>query len=192
MKLFFNFFIFFLLINSNVVFSQNEKRLSLIDNDKMIEYLNNRKVKYDKKDLVYIKDLKSFLNYNNRKLLVPDYFVYNKDLFLINQGLDKDECGSLFLALDETSLYKIDNNNTLDSFFKTLDFVDKNQKKGAKDFVVFITWGTFAHKNSNKDSFETYSKIKKKYGDRVQVYLLNLDLNESWNLTSEQKNILGV
>jgi len=180
-------------MNSTVVLSQKFSKLNLIDNDKMIEFLNKQKVEYKQNDLVYFKDLKSFLYFSkNGKLTVPDHFVYNKDQFLINEGLDKDECGALFQALDQTSLYKIDTNSTLDSFLSTINFVNKDEGSQEKEFVIFITWALFAHKNSNKESFKNYTELKKKYGDRVQVYLLNIDINESWNLTSEQKNILGI
>ena len=175
--------------NISSCLAQKNVKFNLIDNQIMIEILNKQKVNFEQVDLAYIKDLKSFINFNNKKLIIPDYFIYNNEGHLINQGLNKDECGSLIRTLHE-HLFKIDKNETFESFLENVDFVGKNQDFKNQDFIVFITWASFADKNSNKESFSNYYYIKKNYAGNVKVFLLNLDINESWSLTKEQKEIL--
>lgn len=192
MMTFFKFTLFaFVFFQINVCFAQKEIEFKLIDNQKMIEILNKRKANFEQNDLAYIKDLKSFVYFNKSTLSVPDYFIYNKDGYLINSGLDKDECGSLIRTFDE-HLFNVDQNDKLESFLDKIDFLDKNQELTNYDFIVFITWADFAHRLSNKESFDNYAYIKKNYGNKVKVFLLNLDINESWNLTQKQKEILGL
>ena len=160
----------------------------MINNDQMTELLDKRHVDFDQKDLAYLKDLKSFVEFNNGKFIVPDYFMFNKEGHLINSGFNQDQCGYLIKSLDE-KLFKIDENQTLDAFAKQLAFMDKEQAYQDKDYVVFITWAAFAPKGANKGAFRDYTYVKEHY-DNVQVYLLNLDVNEAWNLTDKQKEAL--
>lgn len=182
----------FVCFHINTCYAQKDIQFKLIDNQKMIEILNNKqKADFEQNDLAYIKDLKSFIDFNKSTLSVPDYFIYNKDGYLINSDLDKEECGSLIRTFDE-NLFNVDKNDTLKSFLDKIDFLDKNQELANYDFVVFITWADFAHRLSNQESFDNYTYIKKNYDDKVKVFLLNLDINESWNLTQQQKEILGL
>ncbi|GEM_PF-1916316 len=176
-------------INISLCVAQKNVKLNLIDNRTMIEILNKNKIEFQQSDLAFLKDLKSFINYSKKKLIVPDYFIFNKEGYLVNQGLDKEECNSLIRTFDH-KLFRTDETETLESFIKEIEFIDKDQEFKDKEFVVFITWANFAHKNSNEESFDNFSYIKKKYGNNVRVFLLNLDVNTSWNLTEKQKQLL--
>src|SRR5690606_5472863 len=156
----------------NTCYAQKDIQFKLIDNQKMIEILNKKKTNFEQNDLVYIKDIKSFIDFNKSTLTVHDNFIYNKEGSLINSGLDKDECGSLMRTFDK-NLFNVDENDTLESFLGKIDFLDKNQELANYDFVVFITWADFAHRLSNQESFDNYAYIKKNYGDKIKVYLLN-------------------
>ncbi|SFN89511.1 hypothetical protein SAMN05421741_11329 [Paenimyroides ummariense] len=103
--------------------------------------------------------------------------------------MSKDECGSLIRTLDE-KLFKISEEQTLETFIERLAFIEENKDLKSHEFTIFITWAGFAAKNSNKESFGNYSYIKQNYGSNIKVFLLNLDINESWNWTKEQKELL--
>ena len=65
-------------------------KFQLIDNNQMTELLDKRHVDFDQKDLAYLKDLKSFVEFNNGKFIVPDYFMFNKEGHLINSSFNQD------------------------------------------------------------------------------------------------------
>jgi len=191
MKPFFNVIILLIsLICINTSIAQKKQfDFQLIDQQAMLNMLKKQRVNFEETDLAYIKDLKSFVNFNNSKLVVPDYFIYNKEGYLMRSMADKDVCGALIEILDN-HLFKVDENSTLATFLEGISFTDKNQKLTEDTFTVFVTWGSFANKSSNKDSFNNYAYIKKHYPNNVKIFLLNLDLQASWNLTDKQKELL--
>jgi len=54
-----------------------------------------------------------------------------------------------------------------------------------------INWAIFLDSN-NETSFNWYKSLKSNKDLKIKVILINLDVQESWNLTEGQKKFLGV
>jgi hypothetical protein len=59
------------------------------------------------------------------------------------------------------------------------------------DIYVLINWAIFLDSN-NETSFNWYTSLKNNKELKIKVILINLDVQEIWNLTDGQKEFLGV
>ena len=59
------------------------------------------------------------------------------------------------------------------------------------DIYVLINWAIFLDSN-NETSFNWYTSLKNNKELKIKVLLINLDVQETWQLTDKQKEFLGV
>lgn len=154
----------------------------------------------DTTNTLVFKDLMSFAIASNTDLLViPDAMFFNSngefvpykesaescnadvDSFLSDlKNIDNKETNSSLTISKMSSLLKHTNGKPLE--------IDKKQ-----EIYVFITWSKYAGRVNKIKAFTWIDLIEKARKEDLKViyYLVNCDLQESWEMTDEQiKNLI--
>lgn len=170
------------------------------DETTLKEFLVANNVAYDPNDMLVLRDINYFAFYNEKHgLEVPHAFFFNGDGISVVNDFKGTNCGQVIQNLDKIESAKSDGTGTVDDFLLPSDYLfgkPADETNGGKkyDAYIVITWGLFAEslsKGINKTSFKWYSDLKNNHPE-VRVFLLNLDIQKSWELTSEQEEALGM
>lgn len=187
--------IFIVLISFN---SYSQKKIKInfkIENDStIIQYLKNKKIKFSNNQIATLKGIGTFAEYGRtERLVIPEAFFFNSKGELIKNKGKGVYCGAELKELKKVSKMKSDSSKTLDNFLekdiKILDsssIIDENV-----DLYIFITWGKFLSTES-EISLNWFSNLTEQENLKIKVFLLNLDIQENWNLTLGQKEYLEI
>ncbi|MCB0432639.1 MAG: hypothetical protein KDD18_06385, partial [Mangrovimonas sp.] len=108
-----------------------------------------------------------------------------------NKGKGMD-CAAELKKLEKVSKMKSDPNQTLANFLNDITILDGSELADETiDLYIVITWGKFLSSES-ETSLNWFSSLKKEENLKIKVLLLNLDIQERWNLTDDQKKYLGI
>ena len=150
-------------------------------------------------DYFYFKDLNSFVLASKKKYLsIPDAFFFNKEGNLVNYKKSSADCnakvGDFINDLKGFSNASSDNSINVSEL---LTFFESKSKIniGKSDITVFLTWAVFAGDVNKNKTFEWIKLLEKaqEKGINVSYYLINCDLQDSWQLTKDQRsNMLRV
>ncbi len=185
--------ILFCLFSSLVICQKVEITFKSVNQDSLFNYLNKNQISYDLDDLAILKDIKVFSNYSaTERLAVPEAYFFNKDGFLLKNKNKGISCGATIKDLTKIMKSKIDINQQLSTWFEELTFLGTQPSlEETYDICVLINWAIFLDSN-NQTSFNWYQSLKENKVLKVKVVLVNLDVQESWNLTKGQKQFLGI
>ena len=101
-------------------------------------------------------------------------------------------CGAELKKLEKVSKMKSDPSQTLENFLKEITILDGSIITDENvDLYIFITWGKFLSAES-ETSLNWFSNLTDQENLKIKVLLLNLDIQENWNLTENQKEYLGI
>ncbi|UOX32960.1 hypothetical protein LXD69_13040 [Flavobacterium sediminilitoris] len=157
-------------------------------------YLIDNEVKLEENDLYTIKDFNSFVYLNNNdKLQVPEILFFNSNGYLVKNRFNDNECSQVINEIEKINSLKFNKNVTINDWLKYIsplhqDLTEKN------NIYVIINWAKFVDK-FNEQSFEWYNQLKKSNSNsnlKINCILLNLDIQEKWNLTEQQKKALNI
>lgn len=185
--------ILFCLFSSLVICQKVEITFKSVNQDSLFNYLNKNQISYDLDNLAILKDIKVFSNYSaTERLAVPEAYFFNKDGFLLKNKNKGISCGATIKDLTKIMKSKIDINQQLSTWFEELTFLGTQPSlEETYDIYVLINWAIFLDSN-NQTSFNWYQSLKENKVLKVKVVLVNLDVQESWNLTKGQKQFLGI
>ena len=181
-------------IASSLAFSQNVKIDFKIENQNSItKYLDDKKVEYTLDDIAILRDIKVFGDYGKtERLVVPEAYFFNKDGFLLKNNNKGVGCGASIKNLSKILKSKYDVNETISTRLKDYKILGNNDVLTEQyDIYILINWAIFLDSN-NETSFNWYKSLKSNKDLKIKVILINLDVQESWNLTEGQKKFLGV
>ena len=169
--------------------------LGLENTTTLTRYLDENKVAYDVKDLATLDHINSWIYFNNNKMLsVPEAYFYNKDGFRITEDFKGDRCGAAISGIDKINSYKFDSNDSLNKWmadYLVFPFTQENVFDHAYDGYVVIFYGkVFSKYKTNPTSFNWYNRLKE--NKNIKTILLNIDLQDNWEITAEQKKALGL
>ena len=160
--------------------------------DKQRKFLKKNKVFVS--DFFYFKDFNSFTSASkNRYLSIPDAFFFNKEGNLVRYKKSSSDCnakvGDFINDLKEFSNAPSDSSININKLLPLFESESKIEIKKT-DVTVFLTWAVFAGKVNKNKTFEWIKLLEKakSNGINISFYLINCDLQDSWNLTNEQKN----
>jgi len=160
----------------------------------MIAYLTENNVQFDKGDLVALKDISVFSNYNDsQKLTVPEAYFFNKDGYRV-KGFDGTSCGSEITGLKKINKKSFIKDDKINDWVKNFTFfqnIDEDLLNSGYDFFVIINWATYLPKE-NQTSFNWYNALKQEKGYKIKIYLCNLDIQKDWELSQEQRDFLRI
>ncbi len=156
--------------------------------EKLVKYL-------DEYDMTTSKNLvfKSFMHFaaasQKGMLSIPDIMLFNADGYYVNYKKKPEDCNAkvddFLLDLKHFSSQPYDDTKTMDDFTKFL----QNEKPIEKTEInAFITWAIFAGKLNKDKAFDWVNLINdaKQKGIKINYYLVNCDLQTSWDLTDEE------
>ncbi|MGY0391240.1 hypothetical protein ACW5R3_01615 [Bizionia sp. KMM 8389] len=184
--------IVFLLISNFVIYSQNIL-FEFQNSDKIESYLINNQQKFNNNNIATFKSFEDFLKFNNAGYLKgPVVHVFNKDGLYLEYIKIAD-------VVDKLSNFKKIKNKPkkdaihVDSWFdglvnyKTLQPIVKQENT---DFYFVLSWALFFNKPENIDAIFKWNDVlqrQKLKGEHIQIVLLNMDFQDSWELTPEKK-----
>ena len=181
-------------IASSLAFCQNVKIDFKIENQNSItKYLDEKKVEYTLDDIAILRDIKVFGDYGKtERLVVPEAYFFNKDGFLLKNNNKGVGCGASIKNLSKILKSKYDVNETISTRLRDYKILGNNDVLTEQyDIYILINWAIFLDSN-NETSFNWYKSLKSNKDLKIKVILINLDVQESWNLTEGQKKFLGV
>lgn len=148
--------------------------------------------------ILYFKDLQSFsIASKNGYLKIPDAFFFNKKGEFVTYQKTPTDCNAnvdgFINELSEFEKLKSDPSKTIDAL---LNHLENNEQilTSKPDITIIISFTVYAGKLNKEKAFEWISSIKQaqKKGINVNYYLLNCDFQESWNMTKEELESLGL
>jgi len=161
--------------------------------ESLYKFLSNSNVEFDKSDIVTLKDINSFSLYNNTdKLTVPEAYFFNREGFRLKGNFDATSCGQAISSLEKLNKKSFYKNDTIDDWirdFKYLHPQSSDLHNSEYDGFVIINWAIFLP-TMNKVSFTWYKSLKEEKKYKIKVFLLNLDIQDSWEMSQEQKDAL--
>lgn len=185
--------ILFSLISSIAICQNVTIEFKIESQNSIIEYLDNKRVEYSLDDIAILKDIKVFGDYGKtERLVVPEAYFFNRDGFLLKNNNKGISCGASIKNLSKILKSKYDSNQTITAWLS--DYIilgDKETLFKEYDIYILINWAIFLDSN-NEVSFNWYKSLKSNKDLKIKVILINLDVQESWNLTEGQKKFLGV
>ncbi|WP_100075590.1 hypothetical protein [Chryseobacterium camelliae] len=167
---------------------------ALQDEASLKTYLSSKKTDFSDADLYILKDFKSFAYFNNNdKLQVPEILFFNNQGYLVKNRFNNNECTEVISDIEKVNRYKSDKKVTLQDWLQFISPL-KNPQPGIdhNKITVVINWAIFTDQY-NEQSFEWYKKIRAlSLSTKINCILLNLDVQQKWNLTEKQKAALHI
>ena len=161
-------------------------------------YLTKNNIGTDR--TLIFKDFPSFVYASQNKLLIipngiffnseGNFVPYNETPTTCNANVDNFIMDLKNLDQDAEGTKSI---GDLLKLTKTLEGETPSFEKGY-DVYVFITWARYVGRLNKEKAFDWVDLLEKakRNGVNVKYYLLNCDLQEAWNMTEEQKEMLGI
>ncbi|TYB75102.1 MULTISPECIES: hypothetical protein [Bizionia] len=188
-------FMGFLLVSNFYIQSQNVV-FEFQNSEKIESYLVEHQLKFNNNDIVIFKVFEDFFKFNNDGYLIgPVVHVFNKDGLYLEYIKIAD-------IIDKLANFKRIRNKPkkealhIDSWFnglvnyKTLQPLVKQQNT---DYYFVLSWAKFFNKPENIDAvFKWYEVLERQKlkGENIQIVLLNMDFQDSWELSPEKKEDL--
>ena len=174
-----------------------------IKNPKIESYASTKKYLFkngmDTTRVLYFKNLNTFAFASKKKLLqVPNALFFDKSGSFVDYRKNAKDCNAkVGTFIDDLNFFreaKRYSTKTIRDLEKLVQSSNKNQVLEKTDVTVFITWSKYAGSLNREKAFDWVKLLEqaKRRGINVNYYLLNCDLQESWNLTAEQKKDLGL
>lgn len=173
--------------------------------DPKIETYSSAKKYLHKNDMdttrvVYFKDFYSFAQASKKEYLqIPDTYFFDRNGNFVDYRKSATDCNAKvsgfiedLVAFNEAKKDTTKTITVLKNFLKSSNPNLLSEKPA--EITVFITWTKWAGALNKEKAFDWVKLLEqaKQKGISVNYYLLNCDFQESWNLTKEQKEALGV
>ncbi len=188
-----NLFLLTLVVTSSFAQKNKDIILRIEDDSSLVNYLKEHKINFSNSQVATLKGIGTWAEFSRaKKLTIPSAFFFNSNRELIKNKGKGTYCGAELKKIEKISKMKTDANQTLEDFLNHItildgsEFIDNNV-----DVYIIIAWGKFANSQS-QISLNWFSKLKNQEYLRMKIMLLNIDLQESWNVTDEQKKHLGI
>ncbi len=169
------------------------KELTVVNETKMNSFLETNNIANIKQ--LVVNDFATYKKLGKEEFLkIPKVFFFNKEGFSIEYLNPEKRCSQeplVFLKnFDKNKIYSVDKNVKLDDFIKSFrpaNAASTFKKNENTELYVFVNWGSFA-KKINEDSINLVKNKK----DGVEIYLINIEPQASWNLTEAQIKSLNL
>ncbi len=184
--------LFILLTNCKTLtkMSYGIKNPSFKKNYELYNFLKKNNV--DSKSIYFFKDFITMAKgYELKYSTIPDAYFFNQNGNFIPYKKNTEKCNAkvddFITDLKNINFNKSENKNIKD--FIPLLSNDKNKEIVLNEITVLITWATFLGKTNKKKAFEWIKLLEqaKEKGIKVNYYLINYDLQESWELNNDEK-----
>mgnify|MGYP001340821842 CR=1 FL=1 len=144
----------------------------------ILTYCDSNKVKYEK--LFVLKSEDNFRNFTQTYKSIPGIYVFDKEYKPVSADYKKGcSWATIRFIFDTTmTITTIEDTTTFKEIMSNFNLVDaKSDHKS--DFYILCSWAKFTPKLT-KSLFETINKQKAENLRDVSYYLLDVDLQKSW------------
>lgn len=162
-----------------------------VENSKTIAKFLEKNNMNSNRNLIF-KSFQDFAQASQKGLIsVPNITLFNENGYFVNYQKTPEDCNSkvddFLMDLKHFENYPFDETKNITDFTKYLELED-NQIIDTTEINAFITWAVFAGSLNKDKAFEWVYLLEKakKEGVKINYYLVNCDLQTSWNLTDEQ------
>ncbi len=160
-----------------------------------LKFLKENSVEYTK--TFHYKNFQSYIEASQKiKIGIPDAFFFNnKGEFVSYKKSPKDCNANVFGFIKDIKNFK--NLQSSDSIhldeIVSLTTIDSSALSKQSEITVILTWAVFAGKVNDEKTFKWIELLKQAQKDNVDLtyYLVNCDLQDSWNLNEKQKNVIA-
>lgn len=184
--------LFTLLVNCKTLtkISYSVKNPNFKKNVELYNFLKKNNVNL--KSIYFFKDFDNMIKgYELKYSTIPDAYFFNQNGDFIPYKSNTEQCNA---KVDDfiTDLKNINNNKSenknINDFIPLLSN-DKNEVIVLNEITVLITWATYLGKVNKQKAFEWIKLLEqaKEKGIKVNYYLVNYDLQECWELKSDEK-----
>lgn len=168
----------------------------------LISFLDAKEADHEEEDVAILKDFRTFIAYNdNKKLVAPEAYFFNKDGYRVVNNFKGTSCGLVINNIQEVNNAPVEESkehisNWLKDFAFLSDSSHHTNTEDDYDVYVVISWAKFADhiaKGSiNETTLSWYKSLKENTDLKIKTILLNLDVQESWALSDEHKEAIGM
>lgn len=184
--------LFTLLVNCKTLtkISYGVKNPNFKKNVELYNFLKKNNINL--KSIYFFKDFDNMIKgYELKYSTIPDAYFFNQNGSFIPYKSNTEQCNA---KVDDfiTDLKNIKNNKSenknINDFIPLLSN-DKNEVIVLNEITVLITWASYLGKVNKQKAFEWIKLLEqaKDKGIKVNYYLVNYDLQESWELKSDEK-----
>lgn len=112
-------------VSSCTITKNKEIKFTKQTNESLINFLEYKNVDFDIEDIAYLKEFKSFVEFNNSdKLVVPEAYFFNKDGYKISQKFSEEQCGNVIKNINTINSYSYDENDNISNWLDKISFID--------------------------------------------------------------------
>lgn len=168
----------------------------------LTEFLDAKETDYEKEDVAVLKDFRTFISYNDSsKLVAPEAYFFNKEGYRVVNNFKGTRCALVISNIDKINSAPIEEKKEhISDWIKDFSFLSDNSTHTNPDddydVYVILSWAKFADhiaKGSiNETTLRWYKSLKENPDLKIKTILLNIDVQESWALTDEHKEAIGM
>jgi len=183
------------------VFAQKKKpsaKFEWENNASLQTFLEAHDVEINVKDLATLDYINSWIYFNNNELIqVPNALFFNRDGYRISKGFVGEKCSTAIKDMENIDTYKVNKEESINDWVsKYLDFPFTKEPVFDASYdafvIIFYCKCLDTYKGVNETAFNWYKSLKSNDKVKVKVFLLNLDIQDTWDVNDEQKKAIGL
>lgn len=168
------------------------------NNTSLKSYLEENDVEINIKDLATLDYINSWVYFNNNELIqVPNAIFFNREGFRTKKDFIGEKCSTAIKDMENIDSYKVNKEESINDWvskYMAFPFTTEPVFDGAYDAYVIIFYCKCldSYKGVNTTAFNWYKSLKANPKVKVKVILLDLDIQDTWDVSEEQKKAIGL
>lgn len=168
------------------------------NNNTLKAFLETNNVEIDVKDLATLDYINSWVYFNNNDFIqVPNAVFFNREGQRIAKNFVGEKCSQAIKGLEKIDSYKVDKDENINDWVsKYMAFPFTTEPVFGKPYdayvLIFYCKCLDEYDDVNATAFRWYKSLKENDKVKVKAILLNLDIQNTWKLSDEQKNAIGL
>ncbi|MDV6169985.1 hypothetical protein R1T16_16220 [Flavobacterium sp. DG1-102-2] len=168
------------------------------NNTTLTKFLEENDVEINIKDLATLDYIGSWAYFNNNNFIqVPSAIFFNREGYRIAKDFVGEKCSQTIKDMDKIDTYKVNKDENINDWVsKYMAFPFTTEPVFGEPFdayvIIFYCKCLNSYDDVNATSFRWYKSLKNNNKVKVKVILLNLDIQDTWELNDEQKKAIGL
>ncbi len=182
-------------------FAQKKKpsqHIKIENNSTLQTFLEENDVPINVKDLATLDYLGSWIEFNNNDFLhVPSAYFFNREGYRTAKKFVGERCSQTIKGIEKIDSYKVDKDENINDWVsKYMAFPFTSEPVFGEPYdayvIIFYCKCLDEFDDVNATAFRWYKSLINNDKVKVKAILLNLDIQESWNITDEQKKAIRI
>lgn len=168
------------------------------NNNTLKTFLETNDVEINVKDLATLDYFNSWAYFDNNGFIqVPNAVFFNREGYRIAKNFVGEKCSQAIKGMEKIDTYKVNKDENINEWvskYMAFPFTKEPIFDEAYDayVVIFYCKCLDSYDDVNATAFRWYKSLKENDKIKVKAILLNLDIQDTWQLTDEQKKIIGL